>query len=240
MRTQWKRWNWGLQQSPGRKSRLSQDHKLLLAASTWLDWPLRVSWPPAAGTAVWAALQGTKRCFHCVLIGRPSCRKQQPQQHGLRRVNQTKAQNRSTQWESETYFSCVISQCGQRKWCVFSVVECGQRIWPPGEQQPAASDLQIPVGFTAHESAWRVGCVFSYWSATLLLSYSKGFASPRLELLHNIDPLYYDIAPCKFTFLFSTLTLLEIFFSVCLKIFSVNSNCWFHRMSIVKVNYAFP
>lgn len=32
---------------------------------------------------------------------------------------------------------------------------------------------------------------FNMWN-----SISKGFHSPRLELLHNIDPLYDDIAPC--------------------------------------------
>lgn len=93
-----------------------------------------------------------------------------------------KAQNGRQAGESESYFSCVIRHCGQCEQCVFSVVDCGQSIWLPGEQRPAGLDLQIPVDFTVHESdivlcVCRL-CIHMFKSNTAFYLTAKGSPHP--------------------------------------------------------------
>lgn len=156
MWTRWQRWNWGLQQSSSRKSRLSQEpqnttHSLHLTR-------LAVARQLTAGRYRCRVSNTTvRKALHSLCFKWPACYRKQ---HGERKPNGGPEQ-RNRQRESQSYFSCAIRRCGQWKWCVFSVVECGQCIRLPGEQQPAASHLQIPVDSTAHESDGLL-CLVAY------------------------------------------------------------------------------
>lgn len=146
--------------APAENQGLSWNRKLLLAASTWLDWLTHVSWPPAVARCrvSCTTTRGPNWCLLFLLLyifilffNWLSWSRKQPSDSSVRwNKKQMKAQN--SRQARESYFSCVIRHCGQWEQCVFSVVECGQSIWLPGEQRPDGLDFQIPEGFTVHAS----------------------------------------------------------------------------------------
>lgn len=194
MRIQWRRWNWGLQQSPSRKSRLSLDHKttthslhltrLADACQVTIGcWCCRASNTTTQAQTVCFSL---RYCFYLVFFVFFSILSLPFQQLSVL-AGQKKSPQRNIRTEGRqervSYFSCVIRHCGQWEQCVFSVVECGQSIWLPGERRPAALSLLIPVHFTVHESDIVVCvCVFiRFKSCVAFFFYLAAKALPRQD-----------------------------------------------------------
>lgn len=167
--------------------RLSLHTDLPITTSTQSDGPEQISWPPPVGVP-------QRRRAHTSLF---SCCATAKLSSELLAKSSSLAEQKPSSRRVRVIL-VVLSERAVRARGAFS------RRWrvrsEPGKRQPAGSRFQIPEGaYAVHESDVTVPvcpCVQAFFN--FILSYSKGFASPRQELLHNIDPLYTDLAPCKF------------------------------------------